>query len=255
MAVFLDILSWLFIGAGAILSLIGAVGMLRLPDIFARCHGAGIIDTAGMGLILTGCMFQAGLSLVTVKLILIVVFILFTSPVTTHALARAALHGGVAPLTRKPAPVPPIQSPEDAPAPSPQPVSAPTAKTVKAAPPPEAPKAQQVSKDQTEPEKPEAKKSVKAKTETKKKTAPKKKAEPKKKAAPKKVTESKKKAPAKRKDTSAKEAAAKTKEKPKKSAPSKAKPKAEQKKETQSADDGQADLFGFPASSTKKDGE
>jgi multicomponent Na+:H+ antiporter subunit G len=70
---------------------------MRLPDVFARCHGAGMVDTAGMGLILIGCMFQAGLSLVTVKLALIIVFILFTSPVTTHALARAAIHGGVKP--------------------------------------------------------------------------------------------------------------------------------------------------------------
>jgi multicomponent Na+:H+ antiporter subunit G len=46
-------------------------------------------------------MFQAGFSLITVKLILIVVFLLYTSPTTTHALARAALNGGVNPLIER----------------------------------------------------------------------------------------------------------------------------------------------------------
>ena len=47
--------------------------------------------------VLIGLMLQAGLSIVTIKLALIVVFILFTSPTSTHALAQAALHGGVRP--------------------------------------------------------------------------------------------------------------------------------------------------------------
>ena len=93
-----DILSWAFLVAGSVFILIGAVGIIRLPDMFARMHAAGIIDTTGAGLILVGLAFQAGLSLVTVKLILIIVFILFTSPTTTHALARAALNGGIKPL-------------------------------------------------------------------------------------------------------------------------------------------------------------
>lgn len=98
MALLVDAISWAFIVVGAAFAIIGAVGILRLPDVFSRMHGAGIIDTLGAGLILVGLMFQAGLSLVTVKLILIVVFVLYTSPTTTHALARAALNGGVNPL-------------------------------------------------------------------------------------------------------------------------------------------------------------
>lgn len=94
----LDALGWAFIVAGSLFSLIGAFGMVRLPDVFSRCHGAGMVDTGGMGLILIGCMFTAGLTLVTVKLFFIIVFILFTSPATTHALARAALNGGVKPV-------------------------------------------------------------------------------------------------------------------------------------------------------------
>jgi multicomponent Na+:H+ antiporter subunit G len=45
-----------------------------------------------------GLLFQAGLSLISVKLFLIIVFILFTSPAAAHALAKAAIHGNLEPL-------------------------------------------------------------------------------------------------------------------------------------------------------------
>jgi multicomponent Na+:H+ antiporter subunit G len=47
-----------------------------------------------------GLMIQAGFSLVSVKLLLIMVFVFFTSPMTTHALARACLNGGIRPAAR-----------------------------------------------------------------------------------------------------------------------------------------------------------
>jgi multicomponent Na+:H+ antiporter subunit G len=99
MAVLADIVSWACILVGAAVALIGGLGLLRLPDVFARMHGAGMVDTLGLGLIMVGLMFQAGFTIVTVKLVLILVFVLYTSPTTTHALARACLNGGVRPLT------------------------------------------------------------------------------------------------------------------------------------------------------------
>ena len=87
---------------GCAVALIGAVGILRLPDVFARMHAAGMIDTLGAGAVLAALMIEAGLSMITIKLFLIVAFLLFTSPISTHALARAALIGGVRPLTVKP---------------------------------------------------------------------------------------------------------------------------------------------------------
>lgn len=97
MALVLDILSWALIVAGGVFCVIGGVGLLRLPDVFTRMHAAGIIDTAGAGLISVGLMIQAGFTLVTVKLIIIVIFILYTSPVSTHALAQSALSTGIKP--------------------------------------------------------------------------------------------------------------------------------------------------------------
>jgi multicomponent Na+:H+ antiporter subunit G len=97
MEILLGVVGWAFIVVGSVMLVIGGIGVVRLPDVFARMHGAGIIETMGTGAILIGLIFQAGLTIVTIKLILIIVFILFTSPTTTHALARAALAGGARP--------------------------------------------------------------------------------------------------------------------------------------------------------------
>ena len=82
--------SAILMGAGSIFILIGALGLVRLPDFYTRMHAAGVSDTIGAELLLLGMMLQAGLSLVTLKLVLISLFIFFTSPTSTHAVANAA---------------------------------------------------------------------------------------------------------------------------------------------------------------------
>ena len=100
----LDAVTALFLLAGCILLLIGGFGLLRLPDAFARLHAAGMIDTLGLALILVGLMFQAGLTLVTVKLVVIGIFLFITGPTATHAVANAALVSGLRPRSRSPRP-------------------------------------------------------------------------------------------------------------------------------------------------------
>ena len=94
----LDILSWGLLLGGAAFILIGAIGLLRFPDFFTRLHAVSVCDTMGAGLILAGLMLQGGLSLVTVKLILMFYFMIFTGPTAVHALADAALQGSLKPL-------------------------------------------------------------------------------------------------------------------------------------------------------------
>ena len=98
MSAMLDAASWAALMLGGFLILTGAFGLLRFPDLYTRMHAAGVTDTGGAGLVLLGLMLQAGFTLVTVKLVLILWFLLFTGPVATHALAKAALHGKLAPL-------------------------------------------------------------------------------------------------------------------------------------------------------------
>ena len=94
----LNLISAGLLAAGSIFVLIGAFGLIMLPDFYTRLHAAGITDTLGAELILLGLMFQAGLSLVTVKLILISLFLFFTSPTATHAVANAARVMGLKPI-------------------------------------------------------------------------------------------------------------------------------------------------------------
>ncbi len=97
MALVQDLFAWFFFLAGSGLILVGALGLIRLPDFYTRLHAGGVIDTLGAELMLVGMMFQAGLSLVTVKLFLIGTFLFFTSPTSTHAIANAAYVAGLKP--------------------------------------------------------------------------------------------------------------------------------------------------------------
>lgn len=93
----LDAVSWTLMLGGSFLSLSGVVGLLRFPDYFARMHAASITDTLSTMLILIGLALQVDPGLITVKLLLILLFVWFTSPVASHALAKAALHDGIKP--------------------------------------------------------------------------------------------------------------------------------------------------------------
>jgi multicomponent Na+:H+ antiporter subunit G len=86
---------------GAVFVMAGALGMLRLPDFYTRLHAAGVTDTLGAEMVIIGLMLQTGLSLDTVKLALLGLFIFLTSPTATHATANAAYKAGLKPvLTR-----------------------------------------------------------------------------------------------------------------------------------------------------------
>ena len=95
--ILIDAASWGFILTGVFFVFTGTLGLLRLPDFYTRLHAAGITDTLGTELLLIGMMLQAGWSLVTAKLLMISLFVFFTSPTATHAVAKAALHGGLKP--------------------------------------------------------------------------------------------------------------------------------------------------------------
>lgn len=98
MSLAVDMISWACLVAGGVFCIIGAVGLLRMPDFYTRVHAASVIDTLGAGLILLGLLLQAGWTLVAVKLAMIGLLLLVASPTATHALVRAAMQRGVEPL-------------------------------------------------------------------------------------------------------------------------------------------------------------
>lgn len=98
MSMALDMLSWLCIVAGGVFCVIGAFGLVRMPDFYTRVHAASVTDTVGAGLLLLGMALQAGFTLIMVKLLMIGLLLLFANPTATHALVKAALARGVEPL-------------------------------------------------------------------------------------------------------------------------------------------------------------
>ena len=93
----ITIISGILILTGAVAILIGLLGVYRLPDFFTRLHAASIVDTMGTIFILTGLILYSGINLISVKLFLIMIFILITTPAAAHALAKSALHGKLKP--------------------------------------------------------------------------------------------------------------------------------------------------------------
>ena len=89
-----NITSWILLGLGAACVLIGGIGALRLPNFYARLHAASLTDTMAAILIFMGLILQAGISLVSVKLFAILVFLLLTGPTASYAMANASLLSG-----------------------------------------------------------------------------------------------------------------------------------------------------------------
>jgi len=90
-----EIFSWCAVIGGSFLVFLGAIGFFRFPEFWSRLHTASIIDSGGMILIVTGMCIHSGLTLVTVKLIFIAIFLLITGPTATHAIANAAMVSGL----------------------------------------------------------------------------------------------------------------------------------------------------------------
>jgi len=91
----------LLLALGCFLVLVAAIGIIRFPDFYSRMHPAGKSDTLGQALILAGLMVYEGVTLVSAKLLFIIVFIFIANPTATHALAKAAYVSGLKPWTKE----------------------------------------------------------------------------------------------------------------------------------------------------------
>ena len=98
MPLLVDVASWILILLGSFFTIVGAFGLVRMPDVFTRMHAASVTDTLGAGFLLLGMILQAGFGLVALKLLMILAAFFFVAPVVTHALARACLHEGIKPV-------------------------------------------------------------------------------------------------------------------------------------------------------------
>lgn len=94
----LDLLSWALFLTGGLFIIAGSTGLLRFPDFYTRLHAAGVTDTLGSELVLFAMALQSDNFTTIIKLFLIALFMLLTSPVSTHAIAHAAWVGQLNPM-------------------------------------------------------------------------------------------------------------------------------------------------------------
>lgn len=92
-----ETIGWVLISIGVTFDVLGCLGLVRLPDVYNRLQAATKCVTLGTCLILIGVAVAAGTGALpmAIKSILCAGFILLTSPVGAHALARGAYRSGV----------------------------------------------------------------------------------------------------------------------------------------------------------------
>lgn len=90
----LEIILALLVLLGGILTLIGSIGLIRLPDFFMRLHGPTKATTLGVGaiLIVSAVYFSLRGEGLSLHEVLITLFLFITAPVSAHLMAKAALH-------------------------------------------------------------------------------------------------------------------------------------------------------------------
>ena len=93
-----DIIAIVLVLGGVFFLLVSSIGLIRLPDFYTRTHAVGKSDTLGIMLTLAGLAVYNGLELSTVKIVIIILFVMLANPTATHAIARAALQSGIRPF-------------------------------------------------------------------------------------------------------------------------------------------------------------
>lgn len=95
-----ELVSGALLALGGFFVLVGGVGVLRMPDLYTRMHAASVTETLGTMLIMAGLMVVSGWNLASFKLFAILLFLLFTGPVSAYAMANAATIAGVKPVLK-----------------------------------------------------------------------------------------------------------------------------------------------------------
>lgn len=87
-----QIIAIIFIILGVFFYTVGTIGLIRMPDVFCRLHATTKCDTMGSGLSLLGMIIYYGFSLVSLKMFIIMLFLLLTTPTASHIIAKAAFN-------------------------------------------------------------------------------------------------------------------------------------------------------------------
>ena len=85
------------IALGIFFTFVSAVGVIRLPDVYARAHTASQTDTLGAGMALAAVALALGYQNAAIYTVLLLFFVFITNPTAAHAIARSAAESGIEP--------------------------------------------------------------------------------------------------------------------------------------------------------------
>jgi multicomponent K+:H+ antiporter subunit G len=90
----LDFVTGFFLIVGAVFLLVGSIGLSRLPDFYMRLHAPTKASTLGIGAILMASIiyFSFKGNGISIKEVLIILFLFLSAPITAHMLSKVALH-------------------------------------------------------------------------------------------------------------------------------------------------------------------
>ena len=97
----LTVLAGLSLLVGAAFALVGALGVIRFPDVYTRMHAASKAGTLGSGFCLIAVALAGSSVDVTTRAIAAVLFFVLTAPISAHLLARAGLIAGYSGVGRR----------------------------------------------------------------------------------------------------------------------------------------------------------
>lgn len=97
----IEIIAALLIAIGFFFSAVATIGVIRLPDFYCRLHASGKCETLGLALAIFGLAIYNGFNLTSLKLLLIILFVVLSFPTGTHVVSRAAYKAGLKPWTRE----------------------------------------------------------------------------------------------------------------------------------------------------------
>ncbi|PIZ17166.1 cation:proton antiporter [Candidatus Desantisbacteria bacterium CG_4_10_14_0_8_um_filter_39_17] len=96
-------IAYIFFGLGIFFMFFGVLGVLKFPDIYTRLQASSKCGITGVISIFLGLIIRQGISIFSLKILLISLFILITSPVASHIIAQSAFKSGLKPWrARKP---------------------------------------------------------------------------------------------------------------------------------------------------------
>ena len=90
-----EILAVAMMATGALFTLLAAIGVVRMPDVYCRLSATSKAAPFGIGLVLLGVALVVGDPSLALQTAAVALFVALTAPVAGHALARAAHRQGV----------------------------------------------------------------------------------------------------------------------------------------------------------------